>query len=44
MQQKPTKLARLFSLAVADPEDNVTQQLSDRDNDNWNLICAAESA
>ena len=31
-------------MAAVSAEDNVTQQLSDPDYDNSNLICAAESA
>ena len=34
---------KIFSIAGADAEDNVTQKLSGPDNDNSNLICPAES-
>ena len=42
--KKLTKLTQYFFVAAVDAEDNVTQQLSDPDNDNSNLICGAESA
>ena len=44
--KKITKLTRFFSVAGADVEDNVTltPQSLNPDNDNSNLICAAEFA
>ena len=38
-----SRVNTIFFAATADAEDNVTQQLSDPDNDNSNLTRAAES-
>ena len=43
-QQKTNQINTIFSIAAADDEDNVTQQLWDPDNKHSNLICAAGSA
>ena len=43
-QQKTNQINTIFSVAVADAEDNVTQQLAYPDNNNSNLICGAEFA
>ena len=42
--KKSNQINTIFSVAAVDPKDNVTQPLSDPNNDNLNLICAAESA
>ena len=42
--KKNNQTNTIFLVDEAEVEDNVTQQLSDPDNDNSNLICAAEFA
>ena len=42
-QQKTNQANTIFSVAAVDAKDKVTQQFSDPDNDNSNLICSAES-